>query len=193
MKLCPVSNCSKPSTRNHYCFYYVSPLSIDKKWENSISQTQFVTYHPHTHIYRQITIKTHNKRPFTRRWWWRLATVANVLPRTLTPPPHSPRSTFRSWWLWHLRPWQPRFCTSDGQCLPPFCGFCSIIRVRDIMPVPHVVSHSLHGPHSLTRQSITAKQKREQEKNRMRNAIKMDIGRIQKWERKRIFEHGKNS
>lgn len=62
----------------------------------------------------------------------------------------------RSRWPWHLEPWQPRFCTNDGQCLPPFSGSFKMVRVRVIIPVPHVTSHPLHTPHSLTVQSITA-------------------------------------
>lgn len=68
-----------------------------------------------------------------------------------------PLSTRRSRWPWHLKPWQPRFCTNDGQCLPPFSGAFRTVRVRDIIPVPHGTSHSLQTPHSLTVQSITAK------------------------------------
>lgn len=38
-------------------------------------------------------------------------------------------------------------------------------RVRDIIPVPHVTSHSLQTPHSLTVQSITAGGKKKEEKS----------------------------
>lgn len=74
---------------------------------------------------------------------------------------NSPWSTAGARFLvgWQSVPWQPRFCTSDGQCLPPFCGFCRTVRLRDVIPGPQGVSHSFHGPHSLTAQSITAEWK----------------------------------
>lgn len=75
-----------------------------------------------------------------------------------------PRSTRRSRWPWHLKPWHPRFCTSDGQCLPPFSGAFKMDRVRDIIPVPHETSHSLQTPHSLTVQSITVGTKKKKAK-----------------------------
>lgn len=54
-------------------------------------------------------------------------------------------------------PGQARFCTSEGQCLPPFCGRCRIVLLREAIPGPQVESHLDHGLHSLTMQSITAK------------------------------------
>lgn len=67
--------------------------------------------------------------------------------------------TFRTWWG-HLLPWQPLFWIKEGQCFPPFCGCVCIFLCRVVMPVPQSASHSDHGPHGDTTQSITETNKK---------------------------------
>jgi len=58
-----------------------------------------------------------------------------------------------AWHVWKLRhvlTWFKR-----GQCLPPFFSEISITRLRLWVPLPHPLSHRLHGLHSLTAQSTT--------------------------------------
>lgn len=49
------------------------------------------------------------------------------------------------------------FWTDEGQCLPPFTGAFNTCLFLVIMPLPHSVSHSLHGSHSDITQSTTEK------------------------------------
>lgn len=66
-----------------------------------------------------------------------------------------PFKAFLSWALLHLYPWHPRFCARDPQCFPPFSGALKIVLCRDMIPVPHLASHSLHCPQSERTQSMT--------------------------------------
>lgn len=68
-----------------------------------------------------------------------------------------PRKIFLSWWPWHRKPWQLRFCIKTGQCLPPFWAGWETWRVRVIVPEPHAALQTLHWPQSLTWQSSTKK------------------------------------
>lgn len=66
-----------------------------------------------------------------------------------------PRKSVWSAWLWHWIPWQPRFCTVDWQCLPPFSAAIKIFLFLVWVPGPQGTSHLDQSLQSLVTQSIT--------------------------------------
>lgn len=60
-----------------------------------------------------------------------------------------------AWHVWKLR--QVLTWSRRGQCFPPFFSEISITRLRLWVPLPHPLSHRLHGLHSLTAQSTTVR------------------------------------
>lgn len=86
---------------------------------------------------------------------WGKSKQQHVFPFITTMALPIPFKAFLSWALLHRYPWHPRFCAKDPQCLPPFSGALKIVLCRDMIPVPHLASHSLHCPQSERTQSMT--------------------------------------